>query len=249
MKKTLLLTGILSAILSANSYLQNCDQIIDKQVIKICYDYKIKGPKAVVYTVDGKTVNKVNIKKRPRFYTEKTIPAKYRTKYSDYTHATSSKDNTISFDRGHLAPDADFDYDKKTLRKVYTMANIIPQVSVVNQKTWIKAERYERKIATKLGKVEVVNGVIYKDMDNYLVKKPLDQINTSKWKKNKFSKFKKETEKLKRKHIVIPSAFFKKITNKEKGFEKCFLYKNKVVDFKVDKLRNHEIDCSKLPRP
>ena len=42
-----------------------CDQIIDKQVYKICYSYKYKGALAVWYKLDGKLVNKTNIKKDP----------------------------------------------------------------------------------------------------------------------------------------------------------------------------------------
>ena len=51
----------------------NCDQIIDKQVFNICYDYKMKGAKYVSYTLKGTLVNKLNIKKRNSFYTEKNL--------------------------------------------------------------------------------------------------------------------------------------------------------------------------------
>jgi len=52
---------------------KNCDQIIDKQVFTICYDYKMKAAKYVAYTLDGNKVNVANIKKRPSFYTEKNL--------------------------------------------------------------------------------------------------------------------------------------------------------------------------------
>ena len=131
----------------------NCDQIIDKQVFTICYDYKMKGAKYVAYTLDGDKVNAVNIKKRHSFYTEKNLKKKYRTHTKDYTRT--------GYDRGHLANDASFDYSKKIVRKTYTMANIIPQAPNVNRKTWIKSEKLERKIAVNLGNVNVINGVIY----------------------------------------------------------------------------------------
>lgn len=57
--------------------------------------------------------------------------------------------------------DASFDYSKKAVRKTYTMANIIPQAPKVNRKTWIKSEKLERKVAAKLGTVNVLNGVVY----------------------------------------------------------------------------------------
>jgi len=113
----------------------------------------MRGAKYVSYTLDDKLVNKINIKKRPSFYTEKNLKKRYRSHTRDYTHS--------GYDRGHLANDASFDYDKKIVRKTYTMANIIPQAPQVNRKTWIKAEKLERSVALRLGSVNVLNGVMY----------------------------------------------------------------------------------------
>jgi endonuclease G len=249
-------SGLFAGSLDKDIAKVECDQMIDKQVIDICYNYKAKGANYVKYTLYADKVNAVNIKKRPRFYTEKTLPAQYRVKYSDYTHIIGTKDcnyhkneacmKKMSYDRGHLAPDADFDYDKKVLRKVYTMANIIPQVSIVNQKTWTKVERYERLLATKLGKINVVTGVFYGDMDNFYTKKPLEYINTSKWKRNTFKKYEKQKNAIEKKKAVIPVGYWKYYYNDEKGTETCFYYENKLVDHKKDKLSAHKIECSKL---
>jgi endonuclease G len=75
---------------------RSCDQVIDKKFYKICYDYKAKGAKFVAYTLKGKNVGAVNIKKRPSFYPEKSIPSRYRTYPNDYTH------NEFKADRGHF---------------------------------------------------------------------------------------------------------------------------------------------------
>lgn len=190
---------------------QNCSQIIDKQVYTICYDYKAKGAKFVAYTLDGSKVNAVNIKKRERFYTEKNLPKKYRSYSKDYVHS--------GYDRGHLANDASFDYSKKTVRKTYSMANIIPQAPRVNRKTWIKAEKLERRIAVKLGKVNIINGVLYSE----------------------------HPERIGKHHIAVPYAFYKMIYNDAAGYKKCFYYKNdNNINVKADKLKNHLVDCKKL---
>lgn len=158
MKKILFSTLLLAALVQAtelNDYINksNCDQIIDKQVFTICYDYDMKGAKYVSYTLDGSLVNAVNVKKRSKFYTEKNLPNQYRSHNKDYTNS--------GYDRGHLANDASFDYDEKVVVKTYTMANIIPQAPNVNQRTWIKAEELERSVAVSLGSVSVLNGVVY----------------------------------------------------------------------------------------
>ncbi len=189
----------------------NCDQIIDKQVYTICYSYKNKGALYVAYTLDGALVNKTNIKKRPGFYTEKNIPNKYRSKSADY--------KKTGYDRGHLANDASFDYDKKVQRKTYTMANVIPQAPNVNRRTWIKSERYERTIAVKLESATVINGVVYSS-------------NPKRIGKNK---------------IAVPDAYWKMIFNNDKQFQKCFYYKNdNNIKVKEDKLKLHQVECSKL---
>lgn len=191
----------------------NCDQIIDKQVFEICYNYKMKGAKFVAYTLDGSLVNKGNIKERSKFYSESNIPMQYRSKSSDYTRS--------GYDRGHLANDADFDYDEKVVVKTYTMANIIPQAPLVNRKTWIKAEKYERLVASKIGSVSVINGVNYSPNPKRIGKN----------------------------QIAVPDSFWKMIYNDRANFKKCFLYQNdNNIDVGIDKLENHVIDCSLVLR-
>ncbi len=137
-------------------------RIIDKQLYEICYSYKYKGALSGWVTLYGDKVNSKNdIKKRPKFYNEKTIPMEYRTKSKDYTGY--GKD----WNRGHfIVADADFDYDSKALNKAYTMANIIPQSANVNQKTWIKVERYGRTLAQKLGYINSISIAKYDNPNN-----------------------------------------------------------------------------------
>jgi len=99
------------------------------------------------------------------------------------------------------------------------MANIIPQAPKVNRKTWIKAEKLERKIASKLGKATVINGVVYSS----------------------------SPKRIGNNQIAVPKAFWKMIYNDEKNYKKCFYYENDLnVNVKSDKLKNHLIDCEKL---
>jgi len=191
---------------------QNCDQILNKGFIQICYDYNAKGARYVGYILDGSKVNSVNIRKRPRFYPDKAIPRQYRTTSKNYTK------NEFHADRGHLAPDASFDYSKQALHSVYSMANIIPQYKWINRKTWVKAEKYERLIASKLGKVTVINGVVYGD----------------------------HPKRMRKSGIAYPEAYWKMLYDNN-GFERCFYYKNDShAKIKGDKLRDHAVDCGTL---
>lgn len=211
MKKILLSSTVIIALnatdISDFINLNTCDQIIDKQVFKICYSYKYKGALAVWYELDGNLVNKNNIKNRPDFYSEKNIPIQYRAKSQDYINS--------GFDRGHLAPDANFDYDLKTQVKTYSMANIVPQYPTLNRKAWIKAEKYERLIASKLKTITVINLVDYS--------KSTQQIGNNK--------------------LSVPNTFYKIIFNDEKNFKKCFKYENIEINPETDELKNHQITC------
>lgn len=183
----------------------NCSQIINKDIYNICYEYKNKGAKVVSYSIYGDLVNKGNVEERPKFYTESNLPSSKRSKSDDYTNT--------GYDRGHLAPDAHFDYDEKVLSKTYSMANIVPQTPSLNRKVWIKAEKYERLVASKLGKLDVINLVSYNSNK---------KINND---------------------ISIPDKFYKVLYNEKETFYRCFQFENIEYDLEKDKLKNHEIPC------
>ena len=191
-----------------------CDQVIDKKFYQICYDYRMRAARYVAYELDGQKVNARNIKKRPRFYPESRIPRQFRAYPSDYTR------NPYHMDRGHLAPDASFDWSVRSLKAVYSMANIIPQYYLINRKMWSKAERYERLMATKLGHVTVVNGVVYD----------------------------RHPKRIGQTGVAVPDAFWKAIIG-DNGFRRCFWYDNRPVskaEAKRDRLRSHVIDCNRV---
>tara|TARA_R110002033_G_scaffold165821_1_gene203867 strand:+ start:113 stop:427 length:315 start_codon:yes stop_codon:yes gene_type:complete len=98
------------------------------------------------------------------------------------------------------------------------MANIIPQSANVNQKTWIKVERYGRRLAQKLGYINSISIAKYNNPNNKIGN-----------------------------DIVIPTTLYRIYYNNDAKFEKCFKYDNKLdVNYKSDRLKDHEIDCTKI---
>lgn len=215
MKKTLIFLFTFLSVLSSspiNQYInqKSCDQIIDKKLYHICYSYEYKGAIAGWVELDGELVAKNKIRKRPRFYSEQQIPLSHRSYYKDYTGVASQ------WNRGHfIVADADFDYDHKALKQAYSMANIIPQSATLNQKTWIKVEKYGRELAQKYGHITSIS----------------------------IAKYPKNPQTIKN-NIAIPSKLYRIYINQEAKFEKCFEYDNELdIDYKNDKLKNHEIEC------
>ena len=136
-------------------------------------------------------------------------------------YRSNNKDYTgfgDNWNRGHfIVADADFDYSLNALNKAYTMANIIPMSALVNQKTWTKVERYGRMLALKLGYINSIS---------------IAKYNGSEKVGNR---------------VTIPTDLYRIYFNNEAKFERCFYYKNELdIDYKNDKLKDHEIDCDRI---
>jgi endonuclease G, mitochondrial len=66
------------------------------------------------------------------------------------------------YDRGHMAPSADFKWSKKVLSESYYYSNIIPQNKELNQGAWNKMEMLIREWAIENNEVIVVTGPVLK---------------------------------------------------------------------------------------
>ncbi|EPE2020536.1 DNA/RNA non-specific endonuclease [Campylobacter jejuni] len=138
----------------------NCSQILDKFFYLNCYDYKLKGTKAVAYKVEASNLKDKQIKKRPRFEDDTNIPKKYRTTWSDYKNS--------SYTRGHTAPNASFSFSKAAQNSVFLMSNITPQIAQINNKIWNEIEQRERSLALKFQSIEVLNLILYDKEPQYI---------------------------------------------------------------------------------
>ncbi len=199
---------------SYQSYFINmdkCDQVVDKSYILICYDYSYKAALSVGYTLKGNLVNDPNIDERPPFYEEPLIPEAFRAAYTDYTNS--------GYDRGHLAPDASFDWSETSLNAVYTLANIIPQVPTVNRYQWVDVEEYGRDMAVELGEVGVLDIVRYPASPSTIGAN----------------------------QIAVSAGYYKVLYSYGNSYEECFYYANDPgASAQGDTLDDHRIDCSQV---
>ena len=135
-----------------NSFLQSikCDSILHKTAFDICYSCKYKHPLAVAYTLKGYLVKKKMSRKGLRFRPDYQLPTRCRAYTKDYSRT--------GFDRGHLASNASFDYDRKIQKETFLLSNIAPQKPQLNRRLWAKVEKFTRLQAIKYKKVEVITG-------------------------------------------------------------------------------------------
>jgi len=185
----------------------NCDQILDKEFLIICYDYTLKVAKSVSYTLEGDLVNELNIQERPDFYQEELIDEIYRAKSSDY-HGSG-------YDKGHMAPDASFDWSQESLEATYSLANIIPQVPEVNRHMWANIEAYARDKAMDLGEITVVNVIRYSNHNQHYIGED---------------------------NIAVSIGYYKILYNQDKSYEECFYYAND-INLNSDTLLDHKVNC------
>ena len=188
-----------------------CDVIIDKQFLEICYDNGLKAAKSVSYTLAGDLMDELDIKDRPRFYSEESVEEQYQAHYSDYTNS--------GYDRGHLAPDAAFDWSEESLDATYSLANIIPQVREVNRDMWVDVERYARIKAIDMGRVNVLNIV----------------------------KYRSRPRRIGEHGIAVSDGFYKVLYDEDSGYEECFYYANRPNENSLsDKRDTHLVDCGSI---
>ena len=152
-------TALFATVKKDNDFCKKTEIFIDKGEYKICFDKQAKGASLVWYDLDSKNINRNNYRKRPSFHIEPLFRyepkyAKYKISAADYSHS--------GYDRGHMAPDMLFDYNKTVLYKVYSMANIVPQLPRVNRYSWHYAEKKAKKACEKYGRVRVFNIIRYK---------------------------------------------------------------------------------------
>jgi endonuclease G len=143
MKNILLLLITLTTFTSFSQVLR--DSIVVKTpMFEIVYSEKLEQPKFIRYTVQcpNGTASRTGMD----FYVDKTI------KTSD---AKDYEKNP--YDKGHLAPAADFNCDKETLFKTFTYLNCSLQQENLNRTTWRLLEVRERELAKthKVVQVEI----------------------------------------------------------------------------------------------
>ena len=129
----------------------DCDEILHKTAFDVCYSCAGKIPRLAVYRIDGKKAEGRSLSRKGlRFRPDYSLPARCRSYSRDYAKT--------GFDRGHLVPNAAFDYDRKLQKETFLMSNAAPQKPGLNRRPWAAIERFARRIALKYGKISVITG-------------------------------------------------------------------------------------------
>ena len=83
------------------------------------------------------------------YHAQTTLPENDRAELSDYERS--------GYDRGHMAPNADF-ATRKSQAESFSLANIVPQVHENNVGVWAGIESAARQLAKREGELYVISG-------------------------------------------------------------------------------------------
>ncbi len=124
----------------------------------LCYRESYEQAEWVAYTLTPEKLVKNtkrtgDFREDPEISTGSALPEDYR--FSGY-------------DRGHLAPAADFAYSLETMTDSFFMSNMSPQTPAFNRGGWAKLEAFVRTLAAKAETLYIVTGpVLEKNAGEY----------------------------------------------------------------------------------
>ncbi|WP_261665304.1 DNA/RNA non-specific endonuclease [Deinococcus sp. Marseille-Q6407] len=95
-----------------------------------------------------------NVSREDDFRADVRLPLNARADLNDYRGS--------GYDRGHLAPAADFKYSATAMSNSFLLSNIAPQEPSFNQQAWNGLEDATRACAQQTGKLTVLTGTLGK---------------------------------------------------------------------------------------
>ncbi|MCF8268164.1 MAG: DNA/RNA non-specific endonuclease [Ignavibacteriales bacterium] len=129
------------------------EQIIAHDYYTIQYSEENEQARWVAYSLTADNVL-INLKRDGNFISDPKVTTGSALK-SDYTRS--------GYDRGHLAPSADFNFSIEAMHQTYYMSNISPQSPALNRGIWKDLESEIRQLAIEHKKLYVVTGPIFHD--------------------------------------------------------------------------------------
>lgn len=120
--------------------------------MRIFYDPERKLARYVVYELRKENLLKQKFKRRDRFRDDPVLVSKSLPLVSGSVYSRSG------YDRGHLAPAADFSWNQKALEESFYLTNIAPQKPRLNRDAWKRLENKVRRWACGEDRVTVITG-------------------------------------------------------------------------------------------
>jgi endonuclease G len=127
--------------------------IIHNYEYSIGYDLFRRTPAWVSQHLTAKSIEGQVKRSIFDFKEDERIPQHLRATPTDYTRS--------GFDRGHMAPTADYRSSHKAMHETFYMTNICPQWPKLNRGYWAKLEKHVRDLTNHYAHVYVTTGPLF----------------------------------------------------------------------------------------
>ena len=128
--------------------------VLTKQFYVILFDTTTLVPEWVAYHLTKENLQG-QANRKDNFRPDPDLPEGKRSELEDYKKS--------GFDRGHMAPAADFKRSDEAMSETFFLSNMAPQQPKLNRGIWSKLEDQVRSLAETHGSIWIFTGPLYLD--------------------------------------------------------------------------------------
>jgi endonuclease G len=128
--------------------------VLVKQHFVILYDGRYKVPTWVTYHLTRDELQGTESRTN-NFRPDTALPPDQRSELVDYRRS--------GYDRGHMAPAADFKRDQAAMSETFLLSNMAPQRPHLNRQIWAHLEDQVRALIQAQGSMWIFTGALYLD--------------------------------------------------------------------------------------
>lgn len=132
---------------------------LDHKWFRVHYDPKLRLARYVEYTLKRENLLGKAGSRRDHFIPDPQLER------MNLPHVVPEEYKKTGYDRGHLAPAADFSFSQEANDETFVMSNIAPQSKTLNRGAWLKLEKEVRRWACGEEKLTVITGPVFSKSD------------------------------------------------------------------------------------
>jgi endonuclease G len=123
-----------------------------------CYDAIHKGPHIIEYALTKERLKRESVRRPSVIFRQDRDGGKLQNLLNENGYALPHHSDYYNsgYDRGHMAPNADFNDTRENALLTFFIANIWPQKPAVNRVAWLETEEETRRLAVEYLIIKVI---------------------------------------------------------------------------------------------